>query len=66
MPIAPQLYLPQFLSERSERGLALRMCITLLSRCNEVRVYGEPTSGMLLEIAEAERLNIPVIREDGR
>ena len=62
LPIAPQLFLPQFLDEATERDLALRLCLRLVALADEVRVYGEPTEGMRLEIAEAERLGIPVVR----
>jgi hypothetical protein len=64
LPIAPQIYLPQFIDEATERDLALRLCLALVSLSDEVRVYGEPTAGMRLEIAEARRLGIPVIAGD--
>ena len=64
LPIAPQLYLPQFLDESTERDIAIRFCLLLLAFCDEVRVYGTPSEGMKLEIAEAERLGIPVHREE--
>ncbi|MGH9783806.1 MAG: hypothetical protein ACRD88_06430, partial [Terriglobia bacterium] len=62
---APQLYLPGFLDEATERDLAMRLCLGLVVLADEVRVYGEPSAGMLEEIAEARRLGIPVIREEG-
>jgi hypothetical protein len=34
----------------------------MVALSDEVRVYGEPSEGMRLEIAEAERLGIPVVR----
>lgn len=61
LPIAPHIFLPVFLDERSERSLALRLCLELVARCDELRVYAKPTDGMRLEIAEAHRLGIPVI-----
>ena len=61
MPLAPQIYLPQFVNEMTERDLALRCCLRLVSLAEEVWVYGEPTEGMRLEIAEARRLGIPVV-----
>jgi hypothetical protein len=64
LPIAPQIYLPQFVDETTERGLALRLCLALVALSDEVRVYGEPTEGMRLEIAEARRLGIPVVAGD--
>jgi hypothetical protein len=61
LPVAPQIYLPQFVDETTERDLALRLCLGLVALSNEVRVYGEPSAGMRLEIAEAYRLGIPVV-----
>lgn len=61
LPIAPQLYLPAFLDETTERNLALQFCLRLVALADEVRVYGEPTAGMRLEIDEARRLEIPVL-----
>ena len=60
-PLAPQIYLPQFVDESTERALALKLCLELLALSEEVRVYGEPSAGMHLEIAEAHRLGIPVV-----
>jgi hypothetical protein len=62
LPLAPQIYLPQFLDEATERDLALRLCLRLVALSDEVRAYGEPTAGMRVEIAEAARLGIPIIR----
>ncbi len=64
LPLAPQVYLPAFLDEPTERALAMRLCLRLVSLAEEVRVYGEPSEGMRLEIAEAERLGIPVVYGD--
>ena len=61
LPLAPQIYLPQFIDESKERELALKLCLELVALSDEVRVYGKPTEGMRLEIAEAHRLGIPVI-----
>ena len=61
LPLAPQLYLPKFIDEATERNLALRLCLRLVALSDEVRVYREPTAGMRLEIAEAHRLGIPVV-----
>ena len=44
IPLAPHLYLPQFLDEESERELALFMDIALLSRCVELWVFGDVIS----------------------
>lgn len=59
--IAPHLMLPHFIDEATERPLALAHCLRLVAAADEVRVYGEPTEGMALEIAEARRLGIPVV-----
>ena len=64
LPLAPQIYFPRFLDEVKERGLALKLCLQLVSPSDEVRVYGDPSEGMRLEIAEAERLGIPVVKEE--
>ena len=64
MPIAPQIYLPQFIHEATERDLALLLCLKLVALSDEVRVYGEPSAGMRLEITEARRLGIPVVAGD--
>ena len=61
LPLAPHLFLPQFIDEPTERELALRICLRLVAMAEEVYVYGETSEGMRLEIAEAERLGIPVV-----
>ena len=61
LPVAPQLFLPQFLDEATERDLAMACCLKLVSLCDELRAYGEPSEGMKLEIAEARRLGIPIV-----
>ncbi len=61
LPLAPQFYLPVFLNEATERRLALDLCFMLVALADEVRVYGRPSEGMYLEIAEAHRLGIPVV-----
>jgi len=63
VPLAPQLLLPQFMDEDTERDLAIRFCLRLVAVCDKVRVFGEPSAGMRLEIAEAQRLGIPVVDE---
>ena len=61
LPVAPQIYLPQFIDEATHRDRALQLCLGLLDVCDEVRVYsGRITSGMRLEIEHAEALGIPV------
>lgn len=60
IPIAPHLLLPQFMEEESERDLAVFMDIAILSKCRELWVFGEPTAGMLNEIAYAERKQMTI------
>ncbi len=61
IPICPQLLLPAFIHEDTERDLAMRLCQEMLRGCDEVRVYGrELTPGMRIEVSFAELLNIPV------
>ena len=64
LPLAPQIYLPNFIDEACERKLALGVCLRLLTLADEMWAYGEPTDGMRLEIAEADRLGIPVVRKE--
>jgi len=60
LPIAPQIYLPLFVDERTERELALSLCLELVAVCDELWVYGPVTNGMRREIRRAEALGIPV------
>ena len=60
IPIAPHLLFPQFMSEETERELAMFMDIAVLSRCKELWVFGEPTAGMQKEIAYAERKQMTI------
>lgn len=61
IPVAPQLLFPQFMSEEKERETALFMGIVLLTKCAELWVFGSTvTSGMLMEIAKAQRKGIPI------
>ena len=60
IPIAPHLLLPQFMKEKSERELAMFMDIAILSKCKALWVFGQPTAGMLNEIAYAERKQITI------
>ena len=61
LPVAPHLYLPQFLDERTERDAALRLCLELLGTCDEVRVFGAAISpGMQREIEHARAHGLPV------
>jgi hypothetical protein len=64
VPLAPHLFLPAYIDEMTERSLAPTHCLRLVAVADEVRVYGDPTEGMALEITEARRLGIPVIYMD--
>ena len=61
LPIAPHVYLPQFIDEATERERAMALCLELAGDCDEVRVYGgRVTEGMRREIEHAEARGIPV------
>ncbi|MBQ3703150.1 MAG: DUF4406 domain-containing protein [Oscillospiraceae bacterium] len=61
VPLTPHLWLPQFLSEETERDLAISMDLRLLERCDELWVCGDEISeGMAREIAHADEAGIPV------
>lgn len=61
LPIAPQLYLPTFVDEATERDLALRLCQELVGCCDALWFYGpQITSGMEREISAAQAAGIPV------
>jgi len=55
IPVCPVIYLPQFMSEETERDLAARIDNIFLCRCAEVWVMGgEISPGMQDEIALAK------------
>ena len=63
IPIIPHLMYTQFLNEDSyeERAKGLEMGLILLSKCQEIWVFGSRISkGMELEIREAKRRSIPI------
>ncbi len=61
IPIAPHLLFPQFMDENTERDLAMFMDIALLTKCEELWVFGEYISkGMAAEIRKAERKQIRI------
>ena len=56
IPIAPHLLFPQFMSEETERELAMFMNKVLISKCAELWVFGDKyTNGMNDEIIYAIR-----------
>ena len=62
LPIAPQLYLPQFMSEEREREQAMDFCCAMLAVCDELRIYSAPSDGMKREIAFAEEMGVSCVR----
>ena len=61
IPIAPHLLFPQFLSEKTERELALFMDMVLLGKCEQLWVFGSKVSdGMQREIAKAKKKNMKI------
>ena len=63
IPLAPHLFLPQFMRDdlQAERDLALFMDIVLLSKCAELWVFGSTISkGMGMEIEKAKRKGQPI------
>ena len=60
-PVTPHLYLPLFISEETERELALGAGHRLLDMCSELWAYGGTISeGMRREISHAQRKGIPI------
>ena len=63
LPVAPHIYLTQFLDDREDddRNLALSIDKLIVGECNELWVFGERVSdGMAAEISEAARLGLPI------
>ena len=63
IPIASHLFFPQFLDDEDpeQRELGLYMGNVLLTKCQEVWVFGyRISSGMAAEIAKAERRQMPI------
>lgn len=62
IPIAVHLLFPQFLddSDPKQRKIGINMGLEILEKCDEMWVFGEPTSGMKLEMTEAKKLQIPI------
>lgn len=66
-PIAPHLLIPRFFEENNpaEREQAIKMGLRLLASCDALWAFGHRISeGMRSEIAEAEKLDIPIIYQD--
>ena len=63
IPVCPHLYFPQFLDDElpEERELGMQLALAALRRCHAVYVFSEHiTPGMVREIAEAAKRDIPV------
>ena len=63
IPLAPHLLFPQFMDDSvpAERSIALFMGMVLLSKCEQVWVFGNIISkGMAAEIKKAEKKNMPI------
>ncbi len=63
IPIIPHLMYPQFLEEGDpeERKLGMEMGLVLLSKCQELWVFGNHlSSGMTAEVNKAKRWKIPI------
>lgn len=66
IPVCPHLMFPPIADpgNPAEDAKALDMCIKLIDRCYEIRVYGgEWTDGMWNEIRHAEKMKIPVLTD---
>ena len=67
VPITPHLYLPLFISEETERDLAMSVGLRLMDKCSELWVCGDRISdGMRREIAYAVEagIQIRVVKEE--
>lgn len=61
IPFAPHLFLPQFISEETERGEAMFMNRVFLGKCEELWAFGARiTDGMAEEIRRAGRRGMPI------
>ena len=61
IPLAPHLLFPQFMSDESERRLAMHFNYVLLGKCEEVWVFGDYiSSGMAEEIKVAEKRKMKI------
>lgn len=61
IPLAPHLLLPQYMDEKTERGLAMQMDMVLLAHCLEIWVFGSFISeGMEAEIARAKQRGMKI------
>ena len=61
-PLAPHLYFPQFLDDTDpeERTKGIGLGLFWLALCDEMWVFGTPSTGMKTEIVQAEKAGIPI------
>ena len=61
IPIAPHLFLPQFMNEKTERREAMFMNLVLLSKCSEFWYFGDDiTSGMDIERERSQKRRMTI------
>lgn len=63
LPIAPQLYLGQFMDEHTQRMKIMEFCLRMVTHCDEVWVYGreaDASLGMKDEMAFARSVGTPI------
>jgi 3-dehydroquinate synthetase len=69
VPFAPHLHYTQFLDDdiRKERNVGISCGVAVLSRCDQMWVFGERiTAGMMSEIQAAKRLGVQIRYFDSR
>ena len=65
VPFNPILNLHGVLNEESDRDTAINLDLSLMKRCDELWVFGEPTADMEIEITKAERIGMTIRRFAG-
>lgn len=62
VPLAPHLHYPQFLDDNNpeERELGLLFSLALLSKCDELWVFGSISKGVRGEIDMAKKTGMPI------
>ena len=61
LPVAPQLYLPEFVDEEVEQNRTRALCLELVNTCDEVRIFGDQiTDDMMRVLRYAKARDIPV------
>lgn len=63
IPLAPHLFFPQFMDDRSkaQRSLGISFGLVLLGKCEEIWIFGSTVSkGMRQEIERAQGLGIKI------